>query len=789
MLNFQKVSEWLRGALKLPQTTAPSTQKSQLPPSPLPPNTIQKAQNKRQRTLQILQQARDCKAQKRDAEQEATNWEALFWDGVDDAVDKESKEELYVMAMKRIDQGWKYTDLSSVTGSSYRTLRSYHEVWVQENDEERFRFHVEHKKRGRAVCDPLSLLHMKEINRKIVRDENCQLVATQRLSYENVVLPVLKQEREAKGKNSLVSFMPSKSSIWRAIKAILPVAKGTTKKSIKNRHAARQSPFGGMSFVAMYPQLIDGIAIDNLYFIDSVPVVLFDPSKQQDRAYMTQEVSDSLKAKRRAPKSQDAGGQKRGLKVNINMAGGAEALVGGTALICDHVIKEITRIPLTPTVDVMFAPYCAADEASGPAAQNLEGQESLDVRINYVLYNECIIPKILLRMERLMQWATANNLDAGMYSKARTFQDGEAGPLRNIMLHFAAELRDLLIKLYFAKLPNALTGEVQIGDRTGAHPLIHAGFASDEFKNMTEDTVAQIARSMPGVRKALDFLATSGISAAGQASYRRAIAFLPKLLQRSVTPGIVLDALKNTGYQPFSPAIMLTNMWDQFEDLSTAEANEVIRIAETEIRAITVQKGEALPSEIQEALERSEVLAQTIEFPEVRENFDALQWNRHLSMDLSHADVIRNVMQREQAELVAAAAMREVQLEAAEIKRRANLRYDHCFSSECITDKRTLQHTCKCGGKFSNGLTGFKAHENSAVHQGRFPAADWDAFYARHPATQNVAAPAAAPAPALAPVVVGSPRQVHVSPRRLTRSPGSFINGQYVAPSWLRVSE
>ena len=73
MFNFQKVSEWLRGALKLPQTTAPSTPPSQLPPSPLPPNTIQKAQNKRQRTLQILQQARDCKAQKRDAEQEATN--------------------------------------------------------------------------------------------------------------------------------------------------------------------------------------------------------------------------------------------------------------------------------------------------------------------------------------------------------------------------------------------------------------------------------------------------------------------------------------------------------------------------------------------------------------------------------------------------------------------------------------------------------------------------------------------------------------------------------------------
>ena len=137
--------------------------------------------------------------------------------------------------------------------------------------------------------------------------------------------------------------------------------------------------------------------------------------------------------------------------------------------------------------------------------------------------------------------------------------------------------------------------------------------------------------------------------------------------------------------------------------------------------------------------------------------------------------------------------MREERLEAAEIKRRDNLRYDHCFSSECITDKRTLQHTCKCGGKFSNGLTGFKAHEKSQVHQGRFPLADWDAFYDAHPAAPDVPAPAPAPAP-----VRSARASVHIAdgggveaedhaPRRLTRSPGAFTNGQYHAPSWLRL--
>ena len=122
----------------------------------------------------------------------------------------------------------------------------------------------------------------------------------------------------------------------RAVLRVMPCVTSQTKKSIKSRLVARSSPFGGMSFVAIFPQLIAGIAQENWYFIDSVPVVLFDPAQTQKRAYLTVQVKKDLKEKRAAPKAKDADGQRRGMKVNVNMAWGPDALVGGTAIICDH---------------------------------------------------------------------------------------------------------------------------------------------------------------------------------------------------------------------------------------------------------------------------------------------------------------------------------------------------------------------------------------------------------------------------------------------------------------------
>jgi hypothetical protein len=338
----------------------------------------------------------------------------------------DSKEELYVMAMQRLDKNWSFKDVTEASGIAYNTLKTYQGFWKKLSEKD-FRIHVEGKKRGRQLFQPLSLLKMQDLNAEIIRNEDAQLVSSKQRSHESVIRPILIKEAEAAGKNAHAVVPRSQTAIARVVKAVLPCVSGQTKKSIKNRLAAKKSPFGGMSFVAMFPQLVAGIAQENWYFIDSVPVVLFDPSHLQKRAYMTKEVKNNLKETRTAPKAKDADGQRRGMKVNINMAWGPESLVGGTAIICDHAIPEIKKFAINAYTDVIFAPYCPADEIDEAAKA---AAESLDARINFTLYADCVLPKVRGRIVRLMDWARSAGLDAELYRACRLFQDGEGGPLQ-----------------------------------------------------------------------------------------------------------------------------------------------------------------------------------------------------------------------------------------------------------------------------------------------------------------------------------------------------------------------
>jgi hypothetical protein len=102
---------------------------------------------------------------------------------------------------------------------------------------------------------------------------------------------------------------------------------------------------------------------------------------------MTKTVKDDLRERSAAPKTKDADGKRRDMKVNINMAWGPESLVGGTAITCDHAISEIKKFAINAYTDVIFAPYCPADEeiegVSGAARS--DSAESLDARINFTL--------------------------------------------------------------------------------------------------------------------------------------------------------------------------------------------------------------------------------------------------------------------------------------------------------------------------------------------------------------------------------------------------------------------
>jgi hypothetical protein len=216
----------------------------------------------------------------------------------------------------------------------------------------------------------------------------------------------------------------------------------------------------------------------------------------------------------------------------------------------------------------------------------------------------------------------------------------------------------------------------------------------------------------------------------GQITYKRALAYLPEVLQRCVTPAVVADSMRNSGYAPFDPSIMMNNMWNQFKLLSKVEADEVINISQTSIRTITEQRGIVYPRECMDLLQASEILNETIEFPEIRENFEDLAWGRQLTVDLSHSYISQEVRHRAERAAQAANARREADITKAETLRRDTLRFNHCSESRKVLQNQNTEHRCKCGGKWSNGLPGFKAHERTnKTHALKFPDEHWQRHY------------------------------------------------------------
>jgi hypothetical protein len=188
--------------------------------------------------------------------------------------------------------------------------------------------------------------------------------------------------------------------------------------------------------------------------------------------------------------------------------------------------------------------------------------------------------------------------------------------------------------------------------------------------------------------------------------------------------------MRNSGYAPFDPSIMMNNMWNQFKLLSKVEADEVINISQTSIRAITEQRGIVYPKECMDALQASVILNETIEFPEIREKFEDLAWGRQLTVDLSHSYISQEVRHRAERAAQAAIARREAALSKAEILKRDTLRFNHCSESHKLLENQNTEHRCKCGGKWSNGLPGFKAHEkNNRTHALKFPDEYWQRHY------------------------------------------------------------
>jgi len=295
-------------------------------------------------------------------------------------------------------------------------------------------------------------------------------------------------------------------------------------------------------------------------------------------------------------------------------------------------------------------------------------------------------------------------------------------------------LNNRLQALLFGKLPNGQTNNCQINDMAVIHPIIHSaknGYSSPSFKTMSEERVRAAVVLFPGLKKALDKLESyGGIVKKWEMSYRYAIAFLPSLLARAVTPAIVDDAFEVAGYDPYDPAKMMHNMWSTFKELSEAEAREALQIAEGPLRQIADRRGVIWEEEVVCAIQESEVLGPVIELPQIPEHSEMKRWNMQSTMDLSHNEV----QQLHDARIAAAESAQRAQAaadaDADESKRRLLLRFAECEQSrdvEAVTGKITYK--CKCGGKWSNGITGFKGHEDGGKHKQHFPPDSWEGLY------------------------------------------------------------
>ena len=112
------------------------------------------------------------------------------------------------MAMQKLDEGWTYVDVGAVANLSYRTLKRYQEVWIKEQrDEDRFKYHVINMKKGRKLFPPLLILDVQELNRSIVRNEDCQKLGTKKASFRNCVLPLMKDHCDSMNKNYSIKIV------------------------------------------------------------------------------------------------------------------------------------------------------------------------------------------------------------------------------------------------------------------------------------------------------------------------------------------------------------------------------------------------------------------------------------------------------------------------------------------------------------------------------------------------------------------------------------------------------
>jgi hypothetical protein len=620
-------------------------------------------------------------------------------------------------------------------------------------------WHEFESKKGQKIMPSALMLRCLElIEHQVHIQRKFDACTTSENFFREVVTPCFQAENAANGKNPDAIPELSTSKKRRLFINICPeVWRGKGKDAIAARMAAMANPCGAISMAVMWPIMTANVNPRNYVWFDTVTHYANHEAPSQVK--LPKGSKAILKSERRGPIFDKNDDKERSIGINIGMVSD-KGLLCFTMHICDRTIVEKKIVRMSDLGTAMFQPYSAASEqqaranvanqadggaAEQPQPQPIPGmQESLAMQCARMWVNEVMIPAVRGHRDSLVAEAVRCGTDPEEMRNVLTVTDGEQAPLYAVLKDQAEACRATGER--FGKSPCAHSGNICVPDCCGGFPIVHKKFR-DRMRTVTEAEVLDLIRRFPGVANAIRVLDETSMDPQSKSTFRKALALSHEIIMGAITPNIVNDGHRVTGLHPFDRNKMMSKMWPAFKTLTIADTAHVNRLMDGPFDELGRQQGWVKRSQIQELINAKRDTA--ITFPNISANFDNHVLNRQDAVNLSHEQVLgmfRDRMEQEQ-ELVINRQQRL--LSAQELNRRALFRSNRCEESRTFDEtKQKFFFKCRCGGKWQNGVDGFKGHETSGKHLAKYPADSWNEdLYPVPPAAAPAIADNAAAAP------------------------------------------
>jgi hypothetical protein len=391
----------------------------------------------------------------------------------------------------------------------------------------------------------------------------------------------------------------------------------------------------------------------------------------------------------------------------------------------------------------MFQPYSAAslrqvhagqlgDAADGGALaepRQYADDDSLSVQCAKLWVDEVMIPSVRTHRDSLVREASLCLTDPEDYKKILVCTDGEQAPLYAVLENQVATCRE--DSIYFGKISAGHSGNCAVPDVCGGFPVIHRQYR-ERMSTVTDAEMMDIATRFRGVEKAIKIIDLSHMDAQSKSTFRKAIYLSHEIVMGAITPKVVNDGHRAAGLHPFDRNKLMGKMYPLFKTLTSSDTSHINNLMDGQMTVIGRRHGWIKSSIIQQLVNAKRDTG--IKFPPISPNFDMFVINRQGAMNLSHVEILEMHQARIEERHQEVAHRQQRQLSNEDENRLLLFRASHCEASRSFDSTQLInKFKCKCGGKWSNGLSGFKSHEKNGKHTRKYPPDDWDRLYPLHP--------------------------------------------------------